>query len=94
MPMDFPDMKSLVSAAEVHKFRKPQPLESEAEYRKALADHVQPIDLVESMEIRNKVGWDKFNQDANADMIRRAGSEAAKRHLSENEPKSSGASGV
>lgn len=59
MPRDFPDMASLVGAARRHKFREPVEGESEAIYRMQLADHVQPIDQVESLEIRNKVGWDK-----------------------------------
>lgn len=59
MPRDFPDMDSLVGAAKRHKFREPAEDESEGVYRMQLADHVQSIDLVESMEIRNKVGWDK-----------------------------------
>jgi len=40
MPMSFPDMDSLTRAAEVHKFRPPVELETEEEYRNALADHV------------------------------------------------------
>ncbi len=62
MPMDFPDMKSLIQVAECHKFRPPFEGEEEHEYRTKLADHVQPIDLLESMEIRTKVGWDKFTK--------------------------------
>lgn len=73
MPMDFPDMKSLTQAAELWKFRKPNKDEIEAEYRTALADHVQPRDYIESLEIRNKVGWDKFSKDQNKDMLRRKG---------------------
>lgn len=59
MPRDFPDMASLVGAARRHKFREPADGESEAIYRMQLADHVQSIDQIESLEIRNKVGWDK-----------------------------------
>ncbi len=73
MPMDFPDMKSLKQNAEMHGFRKPNKNESEDEYRTALADHVQPIDFVESLEIRNKVGWDKFSTAQNMDMLERRG---------------------
>lgn len=65
MPMDFPDMDSLIAAAEVHKFRAPFEGEDEATFRSALANHVRPIDLVESEEIRNKVGWDKFSEEQN-----------------------------
>lgn len=62
MPMDFPDMRSLKSCAKVHKFRQPQEDESENEYRAALADHVKPIDQIESMEIRTGRGWDKWSK--------------------------------
>lgn len=67
MPMDFPDMNSLKAAAEVHQFRQPKENETEEEYRIALADFVQPHDLVESMEIRNKVGWDRFTEKQNTE---------------------------
>ena len=60
MPMDFPDMKSLIDAAAVHKFRSPREGEDESSFRAALANHVRPFDFIESEEIRNKVGWDKF----------------------------------
>jgi hypothetical protein len=73
MPMDFPDMRSLERAADVWKFRKANDGETEAEYRVALADHVQPHDYIESLEIRNKVGWDKFSPEQNKDMLRRRG---------------------
>ncbi len=62
MPMDFPDMKSLIFAAEVHKFRKPEEGEEEIIYRTALADHVAPRDFIESEEIRNGCGWDQWNE--------------------------------
>ena len=58
--MDFPDMNSLKSAAECHQFRKPRKGESEDDYRAALADHVKPIDKIESYEIRFKVGWHEW----------------------------------
>ena len=61
MPMDFPDMRSLISVGKVHKFREPNEGETEIQYRNALAEHVQPIDSVESEEIRNGCGWNKFN---------------------------------
>ena len=73
MPMDFPDMKSLKLAAEVWKFRKPNFDETEQQYRTALADFVAPKDLIESCEIRNKVGWDRFTKAQNDDMLRRRG---------------------
>lgn len=72
MPMDFPDLNSLKRAAGVWKFREPQDGETEDDYRTALADHVQPKDLVESMEIRAKVGWDRFSSDQNREMLQRS----------------------
>lgn len=69
MPMDFPNMKSLENCAEVHKFRKPNKNESEEEFRTALADHVSPRDFIESEEIRNKVGWDRFSESQNKSML-------------------------
>jgi hypothetical protein len=72
MPMDFPDYQSLKSAAKVHKFRKPLKGESEDDFREALADHVEGIDYIESCEIRNKVGWDKFSPNQNVDMVMRS----------------------
>ncbi len=71
MPMDFPDMASLERAALVHKFRTINEGESEDSYRTALADHVESRDFVESYEIRNKVGWDKFTTEQNIDMVAR-----------------------
>lgn len=71
MPMDFPDMKSLEDAAEVHKFRKPLVGESELDFRRELADHVQPIDFIESEEIRNGHGWDKWDEGENRAMLGR-----------------------
>lgn len=71
MPMDFPDMDSLKRCAEVWRFRQPNSGESEGDYRTALADFVQAHDFVESCEIRNKVGWDKFTQEQNRDMATR-----------------------
>ena len=73
MPMDFPDLKSLLMAAKAHKFRKPNPEETENDYRETLVDYVKPIDFIESQEIRNKVGWDKWSDEQNKDMLRRSG---------------------
>ena len=72
MPMNFPDMKSLLLAADAWKFRKPNEGESEDEYRIALAEFVAPQDMIESMEIRNKVGWDQWNDAQNLAMLMRA----------------------
>lgn len=72
MPMDFPDMKSLKRCAECHKFRQPNAAESEADYRTALADFVEPRDFVESCEIRNKVGWNRFTKEQSMDMLHRS----------------------
>ena len=59
MPMSFPDMRSLISAADVHGFRKLEVDETEIQYRTALADFVQDKDSVESMEIRSGRPWDQ-----------------------------------
>ena len=72
MPMDFPDMESLKYAAVVHKFRQPNDGETEVSFRRALADHVQHIDFIESEEIRNGVGWDKFSESENKGMLGRS----------------------
>lgn len=72
MPMDFPNMESLKSAARVHKFRQPFEAETEAQFRSALADHVRCIDFVESEEIRNGIGWDRFSQSQHAGLLLRA----------------------
>ena len=72
MPMNFPDMKSLEQAAECWKFRKPEEGETEEHYRSALADRVALDDLIESLEIRNKVGWDKFTKEQNIEMLWRS----------------------
>lgn len=61
MPMDFPDMNSLKRTAEIFKFRQPNDKEIEEEYRKALANHVLPLDRIESFEILFRVGWDKWD---------------------------------
>ncbi len=73
MPMSFPDMKALKRAAECWKFREPNDGETEADYRKALADFVQPQDFIESQEIRTSKGWDQWNDRENKDMLRRSG---------------------
>lgn len=62
MPMDFPDMKSLERAAELWKFRKINKDETEIQYRNALADFVSSKDFIESEEIRNGCGWDKWSE--------------------------------
>jgi len=71
MPMDFPDLKSLIYCAKVHKFRKINDGESEDDYRNALADHVAPRDFIESEEIRNKVGWDQWTDGQSEDIIKK-----------------------
>lgn len=72
MPMDFPDMQSLEWAAKAHKFRLPEEGEPEETYRKALANHVESIDFIESLEIRNGVGWDKFTKKQNEEAVLRS----------------------
>ena len=70
MPMDFPDMKSLIFAARVHEFRIPDKDETEVDYRNALANHVSSRDFIESEEIRNGIGWDKWNDGQKRAMLR------------------------
>jgi hypothetical protein len=72
MPMDFPDMQSLIEAAHVHKFRPLNDGESELEYRTALANFVAPKDFIESEEIRNGKGWDKWDDGENRAMLIRS----------------------
>ena len=72
MPMNFPDLKSLQMAANLHKFREIVEGETEDDYRNALADHVAPRDFIESQEIRNKVGWDQWSEAQNKDTLIRA----------------------
>ena len=60
MPMNFPDMDSLIRMGEMLKFRKPNEGESESDYRIALADFDK--DPIESQEIRSGNGWDKWNE--------------------------------
>jgi len=69
--MNFPDMDSLKRHATILKFRQPKTDENEADYREALASHVEPIDLVESYEIRNKVGWNQWSEEQSIDMLER-----------------------
>lgn len=70
--MNFPDMKSLTFAAKVWKFRQPNEKETEIEYRTALADFVSDKDFIESEEIRNGVGWDRWNKGQKDAMLRRS----------------------
>jgi len=72
MPMSFPDMDSLVRAAGRHGFRSPNIEESEDDFRESLAVHVAPIDMVESMEIRAKVGWDQWGSIQKIEYLRTA----------------------
>lgn len=72
MPMDFPNMQSLINTSKVWKFREPKEDENETEYRIALADCVEEYDLIESMEIRTGHGWDKFTETEKNEMTNRA----------------------
>ena len=69
MPMDFPDLNSLISAASIWKFREINKTESEDDYRTALADFVADKDFIESQEIRNKTGWDQWTPAQNLDLL-------------------------
>lgn len=73
MPMDFPDMASLIRAASIHGFRQPNKDEPEAAYRVALADHAEKIDFIEGQEIRTGKGWDQWDDEENKQMLRRSG---------------------
>ena len=70
MPMDFPNMQSLINAAEVHQFRKPKEGESEADFRIELANHVFPRDRIESFEIRYGIGWDQWTRGQKLESVR------------------------
>lgn len=73
MPMDFPDMDSLIRCAKARGFRDPNVNEIEQEYRNALADFVEDLDFLESWEIRNKMCWDKWSNETVIQMFRKAG---------------------
>ncbi len=73
MPMNFPDLRSLKNAAKMWKFREIKKGELEEDYRRALADYVASKDFIESEEIRNKVGWDQWNDIQKMDMLNRKG---------------------
>ena len=72
MPMSFPDREAVEMAAVTWKFRAPDPHETDVQYRKALADFVQPMALIESMEIRTGKGWDDFTDAENKEMLLRS----------------------
>ena len=63
----------------VHGFREPGDFEKEIVYRMALADFVAAKDLIESEEIRNGVGWDKWNAGQKIAMLARQSMEAKAR---------------
>lgn len=70
MPMDFPDMQSLESAAKVHKFREIQDDELLSDYRKELAKHVLTIDRIEAFEILFDHGWDSWTDEEKMTALR------------------------
>ena len=72
MPMDFPDLESLKRAAKMWKFREIEKGETEDSFRTALANFVADKDLIESQEIRSKVGWDRWSDDQNNATLGRA----------------------
>lgn len=73
MPMDFPNMVSLIFAAQAHGFRKPRDNESEEIYRANLAYFVEMSgDRIEAQEIRTKHGWDKWTEDEKMNLLLRA----------------------
>ena len=70
MPMDFPDMKSLIRHGEMVKCP-PKEGEDEAVYRARLANFMASIDFIESQEIRFGKGWDKWNEQEKLDTLGR-----------------------
>jgi hypothetical protein len=91
MPMDFTTHESVVRRAEQRGFRSPhkggwkwtesgisrimiQP-ETEAEYRIAFANYMKTIDLIESEEVLNGIGWDKWNSVQKANLLKILGLE-------------------
>lgn len=71
MPMSFPLMEHLKATAEVHEFRQPNPDETELHYRNCLADFIEPIDLIESHEIRTGKGWDQWTDAEKEALLKR-----------------------
>jgi len=70
--MSFPDYDSLKQIGRIHKFRDPHKNEPEAKYRQALANYVEPIDRIESHEIRTGKGWDMWNDAEQMEMLQRS----------------------
>jgi hypothetical protein len=61
MPITF-DSKTLLEQGKIH-FREIKEGDSISEYRNAYADHMEPIDLIESHEIRTGRGWNKWTEE-------------------------------
>lgn len=61
MPMDFPNMDSLIRHADRVGFRPPTQNETEKEYRESLAKFMRNKDRIESFEIQFGKGWDRWN---------------------------------
>ena len=66
MPRSFPTFDSLKQHAKDTGFREPLLCETEQQFRMALADYIQPKDMIESMEIRTGKGWDQFSPEDEA----------------------------
>lgn len=60
MPIDFPNMDSLINRARLRGFRMPEPDETEDAYRQAFSVFMRGVDMVESIEIATGTGWDKI----------------------------------
>lgn len=60
MPIDFPNMDSLINRARLRGFRMPETGETEDAYRKAFSVFMRDIDQLESIEIATGTGWDKI----------------------------------
>lgn len=71
MPMDFPD-ELLEKHAKIVGFRPRNKNENIGEYREALANYMEPIDFIESQEIRNGKGWNRWDDEEGRDVVMRA----------------------
>ena len=60
MPIDFPNMDSLINRARLRGFRMPEPGETEDSYRQEFSVFMCGVDMIESIEIATGTGWDKI----------------------------------
>jgi len=69
MPMDFPNMQSLINRAKQRNFRQPNEGETESEFREAFSVFMRGVDIVEAMEIKAGRGWDKIDPNEAAHLL-------------------------